>query len=508
MKKILLSAVAICAAAAAGGYYLAVEKFATEAEYFKESLATSEVFKTKAISIDKHKFQIVLDGVSINLEKPLSLLQLNEEEGEVKLDGIQLDIHAPLKLQYTPIFNKLTLLTPATHYEITGLIADKPLTIEVEGDTGTTVFNLSHIPSLKDKSLYDFMVEYADKISFSSGHYTWKNKGAERLLGSIDQSHILLTSEKSAAGKKVTYDYDTKGIQVDMGEIFKFIASLMPKEPNVPNLSNFYAPITGFTDAKRDIKGQVSFDGDISQIIASLKTIRASQGQVGDLFQSFKGSTVEATSEDLMLGSKLNTEIKLKLPKAGEDTDAELKYRVDGEVSPQLQAVWPKAIFQRFKSIKSDIDLTEEAFHALTPNLAALGKIVMDLDAKGNFEKKLGTAKVEVSTTDYGVYANANVGQDNMVINVKVKNYDALLRELQTYLQKIVDHPEMVKNFTPEQKAQIPTYSELAKATLKSMGKEEIIDGKPSIVIEQTIPTALLGLMGGGVPTASTKRNN
>ncbi|AIK96190.1 hypothetical protein [Candidatus Odyssella acanthamoebae] len=503
MKKILLSAVGVCAVVAAAGYYLAVEKFATEAEYFKESLATSDMFKTKAVSIDKYKFQIVVDGLSIDLVNHLQNIPVMMPEAN--FGQIQLEINTPLKLQYTPILNKLTLLTPATSYEITSVIAGKSLAMEVEGDTGAAVLNLSHIPSLKGKSLTDFMAEYVDKTSVYTGHYILKSKGADQPMASVDQSHSLFTSEKSAVGKKVTYDYDTKGIKIEMGEIFKLIQPLLPKQPDAPNLSNFYAPIAGFTDAKRDMKGQVSFDGNISQIIADFKAMLASQGHVVDLFKSFMGSTVEATSEDLMLGSSLNTEVKIKLPQEGEETDAELKYRVDGEVSSQLQAVLPKAIFQRLKVIKPDIDLTEDAFQALTPNLVSLGKIVVDLEAKGNFEKKLGTAKLDVSTTDYGVYAKATVGQDNMVINVKVKNYDALLRDLQTYIQKVADHPEMAKKFTPEQKAQIPTYSELAKTTLKSMGKEEVIDGKPSIVIEQTIPTALLGVIAAGVPAAPSK---
>ncbi|MBW8308398.1 MAG: hypothetical protein K0M45_01945 [Candidatus Paracaedibacteraceae bacterium] len=502
MKKVLLSAVAVCAVVAAGGYYLAVEKFATEAEYFKESLATSDMFKTKAISIDKYKFQIVLDGLSFNLVKPVTVPPLDELSSERKVGGIQVEVNTPIKLQYMPIFNKLKLLTPVNHYEVTALIIGKTLALEVEGDTGATVFNLSHIPSLKDKRLSDFMVEYVDKISTSTGHYTLKNKETGHLLGSVDQSHSLFINEKSTAGKKVAYDYDLKGVIIEASEIFKLIQPLMLEKSAPLNLNNFYSPIPGFTDAKRDMKGQMSLDGNISQIITDFRAIFAQQGQTVDLFKSLMGSTSEVTSEDLMLGSKLNTEFKLKLPKEGEEANSELKYRLTGEVSSQLQAVFPKVIFQRVKALIPNLDVTEETFNALTPNLTALGKTTFDLEASGNLDKKLGTANLEVSTSDYGVYTKANLGQDNMVINVKVKNYDALLGELQAYLHKLVDHPELTNKLTPEQKAHIPSYADLVKTTLKSMGKEEVIDGKPSIVIEQTIPTAFLAVMAAGLPAS------
>ncbi len=499
MKKILLSAVAICAVVAAGGYYFAVEKFATEAEYFKESLAASDMFKSKAINIDKYKFQVVLDGLSLNLITPITLPPLDEMSSERKVGGIQFEVNTPIKLQYTPLLNKLTVLTPASAYEISGLFADEPLGLEVEGDMGATVLYLSHTPSLKGKSLSDFIDEYVDKVSTTTGHYMVKNKGAERPLGSVDQSHSLLTIETSAAGKKFIYDYDVKGMVMDTSEMFKLIQTFMPKESDAPHLANFYTPIAGFTDAKRDMKGQMSFDGNTSQIIADFKAILAQQGQAVDLVKSLKGSTVEITSEDLMLGSKLHTKMKLKLPKDGEEANAELKYRIGGEVSSQLQAVLPKVIFERIKAVQPDLDLTEATVHALTPDLVSLGKVAFDLEASGNLDKKLGTANLEISTSDYGAYAKADVGPDNIVINIKVKNYDALLRELQGYLQKVVDHPEMANKLTPEQKAHIPTYTDLAKTTLKSMGKEEVIDGKPSIVIDQTIPTALLGVMAAGL---------
>lgn len=486
MKKILLSAVAVCVVVAGGGYYYAVERFAKESEYFEANLESSSVFKAKSIQVDKYKFQITLDDLSVTFPS-----------ADPTAKNINVIFEAPTLLQYKPYLNTFVMSTPSkestVHVDADAIVLD----LQVTGDSGATVFSLSKSPNLKNLSLMEFLSDYVQSASLAGGKFSVSLKGSNSAVMSVDSTNTALSREKSGLGERVILDYDTKGAYVNSEEVARIILKFMPNLPNSDNLLRFYSPVSGFEGIKRDTKGRVSFDGDIKKIIEVFKEASTTGNQV-DLLQVLPGTSTSIVAHDEMLGSSMDADLVLTVPKPESTDQAVLGYKVQGTVSPEFQEVLPKLIAQKLQVFKQELKETTVA--DLMPDFASLGKMVFDLNAKGTLETKIGTVSLDVHTADYGVLAHVDAKEANMVVKVTIKNYEDLLSALEAYAEKVVNHPDMADLVNPEWKTQLPVYVATAKASLKGMGKEETIDGKPAIVIEQTIPTAILGAVAAIAP--------
>lgn len=489
MKKFLLSAVAVCAAIGGGGYLYSVHQFEKEAENFKESLMASDIFKTKSVVINKYKLQIVLDGMIVDVSKYLQ--QLNTGENQ-HVPSIQLQTDASITFCYTPLIQKIKMAFPQPTQTGVIRVDSHETKLELTDKTRYLEFYLSHTPTFKDKSLGDFLKHDVSKIAATAKDYVLKVNGSDAPLATLDEIHLLLTREKVDQNDKITFDYDVKGGDFHSDEMYKVFEPLIPAVPGGPNLKAMYMPVSGLEDAKRDMRGQVRFVGDIHKIITATLESR----NQSDFFKVLEGVSFEANSQDKMLNSEANAEVNFKLEKPGSEI-SEIKYRVEGIVSPELQVVLPKAIHQRFIGMFPEIKLSEQDIQDLLPNFAAWGKSLIDLDFKGNIGRNIGDGYLDISLAGYEIKVTAKSTADNILVSVKIKNYEELINSLEAYALKIANHPSMQTMIVSEQKAMIPSYVELAKSTLKSMGKEEVEGGKPVIIIEQTIPTAVIGALAG-----------
>lgn len=493
MKKMLLSTLAVCAIAVGGGYYFSVERFATEAANFKESLSESKVFSTQSITVDKYKFQVILDGISADLSGLVEEISHTTPQAEIS-DLPRIEIKTPIKLQYTPVLNKITMLIPDRNYDIDVMVAQQASVLNYIGDSGKTTFHLSQAPSLKEQSLINFVKQYVYKISNVAGQFVFKEKNSEHPIVSADQVYGVLTREPSDIGEKIVITSDSKGLVSNPNELLKSLSLLHPDMAKT-GMVEFYnkSMLATQEEIRRDSYGHFIIDADFEKIITAFKS--STLDSTEDLFKAFTGTSLSINAKDKILGSTSNVDFKIQMPKSDTDGDAELTYHFKTTMTPQFQDFLVTAVFEKIKEFQPDMDLTEKALAAAFPDLVSLGEITFNLDAKGDMAKKIGNARLDMSALDYGIHAIVNSDGVNAVLKVIVHNYQELISNLQLYILKVVEHPEIAGLISPEMKTYILAFPEMFKTILQSMGKEETINGKQAMNIELTLPVALAAAM-------------
>lgn len=493
MKKVLLSAAAIAAVATGIGYLTAVHKFEAEAENFKQSLATSSVFKVGSVAVNKYKFQVILDGLSIHVPKDIDWEVVKDKS----FLNSSVEIKAPLKITYVPLLNKLKLTSPAGNQDIVFTVNDKSFTITQNAEKPQhTVLYLKEVPSFKDQKLTHFLNHYVKKIEMTTGAYTAHINGLQDPISAADYHHLVLVREKVAGGEQFTLDYNIKGMRYDFTNILAaFPPSTMGEEQKdaFQKTMEMLKPISELNKQKRDVSGKVAVAGNLEQVIEQIKKSPDSSAPDSKLFEALIGASLTVDSRSSLLGSSTDTSMELKLPKSEKDMNSEIKYRISGTISPEHQKFLSTIGSDLIKAFNPALEIKPDTLSLLLPNFPALGKMVLDFQAKGDLQSKIGQANLEISAADYGIYAKADQNANNISLKFTFKNYEALINDLQAYAIKVLDHPELAAYFDPQLKGQIPSYAEMVKMTLKSMGKEETKDGKATLTIEQTIPTALIG---------------
>ncbi len=521
MKK-LLSAVAAVALIGGGGYFYAIQKFATEAGYLKDTLEHGVVFKADKVEITPWRFKIDINGLSVDFSGflPKEIRGLPESVNRT----LVIKDERPYELCYSPLSKKIT---------ISSNVKDSRFVIDHFGqkdsftfvnDKGEVIVDLASTPHLKDITFGQFIRQYVTGWKSTTSAFDLRVEGAADPLLSADHMEGSVTTQPSELGTKVTIFSKTQGATADAAALFDTMIRLIPEGvPGVKEAIGQMKPSALLKGLKRDKTVTLSVDTDFNAIVDSITTAfsleddAARSAELQSLLTKIKGVNFFIDGEDQMLGARLHTLIDASVPPTISTGHLKAKLDVSGQSSKEFQEKLPDIVAETLRQSLSTvpeasqqeaektIQKTKDMLTKYAPDMVSMGKIGVNVAVDGKAAQLEGNVLLDLYCDLYGAKLTVDSKEGNIKAVLRVTNADQLFADFEAYATKLITDPEMADVVSPETKAQLPMYVNLAKTTLKSMAKEsKDSKGNTVLEIEQVMPLAVAASLVGGVAPATT----
>ncbi len=519
MKKIV-TAVAAVALIGGGGYFYSVQKFATEAGYFKDALEKGDMFKADKIEIKPYQFEIDVTGMSVNLggllpkELPLTAGQ-TEQVLTIKNPGL-------FEIHYSPLSKKITVKSHGTEDQFKVNHFGQEDTFVWTNHKGGASINLSSTPSLKDKTLGQFIREYVTGMESVGNNIDLRAEGAAESMMSADYIQSDIQKESSELGSKLTISNKIQGEQNNAAAMFEAVAKMMPQDlPGLREALNQVKPSALLKGLKRDRTVTLSVDTNFSAIMDSAIAMMSMDDQaarnveLAQLFEKVKGVKFFMDGQDQLLGAKMHTLVDASIPSTLPMGHVKVKMDIDGQSSKEFQEKLPDIFAEAYRQNlsmlpeleQSKVKMTPEKIKEIltnnAPNLVSMGTLNFKLDVEGEPSKVEGNVLLDIFCDLYGAKLTIDTKDGNLKGILRVTNADQLFADFEAYVSKLINDPDLTDIISPELKQNFPMYMTLTKTSLKSMAKEsKDSKGNTVLEIEQTVPLAMVAGMAGGAAAA------
>ncbi|MBX3487342.1 MAG: hypothetical protein KF798_05515 [Candidatus Paracaedibacteraceae bacterium] len=523
MKKIL-SAVAAIALIGGGGYFYATQKFATEAGYLKENLEQGTIIKADKVEITPWRFKIDINGLSVDFSGFLP----KEIQGFPESVNRTLIIkdERPYKLCYSPLSKKITISSNVKNSRFMIDHFGQKDSFSFANDKGEMIVDLASTPHLKDITFGQFVRQYVVGWKSSASAFDLRVEGATDPLLSADHMEGGVTTQPSELGTKATLFSKTQGATADAAALFDTIIKLLPEGvPGVKEAIGQIKPSALLKGLKRDKTVTLSVDTDFNAIIDSIITAfsleddAARSAELQLLLTKIKGVSFFIDGEDQMLGARLHTVIDASVPPTIATGHLKAKLDVSGQSSKEFQDKLPDIVAETLRqnlsalpeSSQQDAEKmvrkTKDMLTKHAPDLVSMGKIGVNIAVDGKAVQLEGNVLFDLYCDLYGAKLTVDSNEGNIKAVLRVTNADQLFADFEAYATKLINDPEMIDMVSPETKAQLPLYVNLAKTTLKSMAKEsKDSKGNTILEIEQVMPLAVAAsFIGGAAPATASE---
>ena len=515
MKKILAS-VAVVALIGGGGYFYATQKFATEAGYLKDALEHGGMFKADSVQIKPYTFTVDVAGFTIDLSEVPDLIN---KATDAQIPTLKIRNEHPFEIHYSPLNKKMTIFSRAKDNLVIVDFKGQKSSYILSNYKGETIVELSSTPTLKDKSLAQFIKEYVTGVKTSGNNIDMRVEGANNAMVSADSIESSVEVKPSELGQKVILFNAVKAEQSDVAAIFDAFAAYLPQD--VPGMKEAFGQIKPsplLKGLKRDKTSTISIETDFNAIIDSIITSltlsdeAAKQAEFASLLVKLKGVKFFMDGQDQLLGAKISTFIDADIPTLLPEGRLKGKLDINGTSSKEFQDKLPHVIAESLRQnmpVPSDMQqeserLIQKVKIALTnhaPDLVSMGNVGVKLDVDAEPSRLEGNALLDIYCDLYGAKLIVDSKDGNVKAVLRVTNADQLFADFEAYTAKLFNDPEMADMVSPDLKTQLPLYASLAKTTLKSMAKEsKDSKGNSVLEIEQVVPISLIaGAAAGGV---------